>query len=138
MDNEKIAAELVKAAKELMAEETGISVYRAAILLFEQGKSPQQVESILKRMKQPTKGYVYYKDLNKHLRKPVTAAPVKTKYNYSTEKKAKVMASQLRAVSIVVKRLSKLDSFSHNDEAKVHAIYDRLADITSDLGRIGT
>jgi hypothetical protein len=41
------------------ADRTGISIYVAAGNLFDQGHSAKNVEKILKKLKQPTEGYVY-------------------------------------------------------------------------------
>jgi len=50
------------------ADKTAVSLYHAAYLLFEDGMNGKQVETIMKKMKQPTKGYVYMEDVSKHIK----------------------------------------------------------------------
>ena len=61
---------------------------------------------------------------------------VSTKYNMSVEKKTKLLMKAFKHIKPVVERLSKLESFSHNDEEKVHVIFDKLIDISNELTRI--
>lgn len=68
--------------------------------------------------------------------KELTAGRINTKYNYPTEKKAKMLPRLLSRLKIPAKRLSERDSFSINDEMKVHKIYDKLMDIDHELSRI--
>jgi hypothetical protein len=65
-----------------------------------------------------------------------TAGRINTRYNYPTEKKAKMLPRLLSRLKIPAKRLSERDSFSINDEMKVHKIYDKLMDIDHELSRI--
>lgn len=69
-------------------------------------------------------------------KKSVGAGLWDTRYNYSTNQKAKLITKKINSIGKIATRLSKLKDFSYNDEAKVHVIFDKLTDIDNEIIRI--